>query len=390
MAYHKKRNHLSMNRLNIVADDKIPFLRGVLEPYASIRYLPARDIIRKEISDADALIIRTRTECNRNLLEGTSVQFIASATIGYDHFDTSYCHEKKITWTNAPGCNASSVKQYIASALVYLSRQFRFTLEGKTLGIIGVGNVGTRVESLGHALGMKVLLNDPPRARREGDEQFVNLSAILEQSDIITLHVPLNLSGIDKTYRMADATFLGKMKKGSFLINTSRGKTVDETALKEALKSRHLKGIVLDVWDNEPHLDPDLLSMTSIGTPHIAGYSQDGKANGTSAAVQSLSRYFNLDLHNWYPENIPEPVNPVITISGKKNDSEAILGEAVLASYPIADDHRRLVGSPDRFEELRGNYPVRREFPSYTIKLLSGDNMMGKRLKAIGFNIKMK
>jgi erythronate-4-phosphate dehydrogenase len=231
-------------------------------------------------------------------------------------------------------------------------------------------------------------LNDPPRARNEGGEQFVTLSAILEQSDIITLHVPLIHSGIDKTFRMVDATFLGKMKNGSFLINTSRGKVVDEKALKEALRSRHANGVILDVWDNEPSLDVDLLSMTCIGTPHIAGYSQDGKANGTSAAVQSLSRYFNLNLHEWYPENIPKPANPEITIHCEHKDTETVIGDAVLLSYPIAEDHQRLVDSPDQFEALRGNYPVRREFQAYTVELISGNDRMINALKKIGFNFK--
>jgi len=374
--------------MKIAADDKIPFLQGVLEPYASIRYLPGNEFVREKIIDTDAIIIRTRTECNRNLLERTSVKFIASATIGYDHIDTAYCRNNQITWTNAPGCNASSVKQYVASALVHLSRQFRFTLEGKTLGIIGVGNVGTKIESLARDLGIKVLLNDPPRARNEGDEQFVNLSAILEQSDIITLHVPLIHSGIDKTFRMVDASFLGKMKNGSFLINTSRGKVVDEKALKEDLRSRHVKGVILDVWDNEPSMDIDLLGMTCIGTPHIAGYSQDGKANGTSSAVRSLSRYFNLDLHDWYPENIPQPANPEITIHCENKDTETVIGDAVLSSYPIDVDHRLLMDSPDQFEALRGNYPVRREFPAHTVELISGNDNMINALKKLGFNIK--
>ncbi len=378
-----------MNKqIKIVADDKIPFLKGVLEPYATIRYLPGREIVRKEIIDTDALIIRTRTECNRDLLERTSVQFIASATIGTDHIDTVYCDKKNIEWINAPGCNASSVRQYVAASLIHLSRHFEFSLKGETVGIIGVGNVGGKVESLARDLGMEVLLNDPPRALREGRERFVDLSTILEKSDIITLHVPLNNAGIDKTLGMVDATFLGKMKKDSFLINTSRGKVVDEDALKGSLRSGHLRGTVLDVWDNEPYLDTDLLNMTFIATPHIAGYSQDGKANGTSVVVRSLSRYFNWDLHNWYPVNIPQPVKPLITIHGDKKKEEDIIGEAILNAYPIAQDHRRLVNSPDRFEELRGNYPVRREFPFHTIELVPRNESTIKLLGKIGFKFK--
>ena len=373
--------------MKIVVDNKIPFLKGVLEPWATIRYLPGKEITREEIIDADAIVVRTRTECNQNLLEGTRVKFIASATIGYDHIDTKYCHENQITWTNAPGCNASSVRQYVASALITLSQQFGFKPADKTLGIIGVGNVGAKIESLALDLGMKVLLNDPPRERNEGGGKFVSISTLLEQSDITTLHVPLNNTGLDKTYRMVDQTFLTKMKEGGFLINTSRGKVIDEIALKEAVRMHTLKGTVLDVWDNEPKLDSELLHMAFIGTPHIAGYSQDGKANGTSIAVQSLSWYFNFDLHDWYPEDIPLPATQSITIDCNGKDLETIIGEVFLQSYSIEEDDKRLKQDPDKFEELRGNYPVRREFPAHTVKLLSSRDEIVTLVKKCGFKI---
>ena len=374
--------------MKIVADDKIPFLKGIIEPYAEIKYLPGNAITRNEILDAEAIIIRTRTECNRELLEGTQVKFVASATIGYDHIDTKYCNEKQITWTNAPGCNASSVHQYIASALIHLSHQFNFKLAGKTIGIVGVGNVGEKIEALALNLGMNVLLNDPPRERNEGTGSFVNMATLQTKSDIITLHVPLNKSGIDKTLNMVNGEFLERMKTGSFLLNSSRGKVITEDALKEALNSGKIRGAILDVWANEPTLDTELLKKICIATPHIAGYSQEGKANGTSTAIQSLSWYFNFDLHDWYPKDLPPPANPVRIIDCSGKDIESIIGDAVLGTYPIAEDHKRLIKSPDQFENLRGNYPVRREFPAHTLELLSGNEEIVALLEKIGFNIK--
>lgn len=373
--------------MKIVVDNKIPFINGVLEPFGTIKYLQGKEITRDEVIDADALVIRTRTECTRELLEGTSVKFIASATIGYDHIDMDYCHKHNITWTNAPGCNARSVQQYVASALYFLAAEHKFDPEGITIGIIGVGNVGKKIEALARNLSMKVLLNDPPRERNEGPGQFASLERILTESDIVTLHVPLHQTGIDKTLRMVDQSFLDKMKNGSYLINTSRGKVVDEDSLKKALTSSRLKGAILDVWDNEPDLDNELLKMAFIGTPHIAGYSQDGKANGTSVCVQSLSWYFNFGLEDWYPDSIPPPTPSQFILDCEGKDRQTIIREAILKTYEIGKDHMRLLQSPHKFEELRGNYPVRREYPAYTLNLVNTDEKIKKTLMNLGFNI---
>src|SRR5664279_5106705 len=181
--------------MKIVADNKIPFLKGALEPYAEMIYLPGKQIDREILKDADALLIRTRTICNEKLLEGTKVQFIGTATIGFDHIDTQYCNKKKIFWTNAPGCNSSSVYQYIAAALLKISSVTNINLKDKTLGIVGVGNVGSKVEKFASTVGMNVLLNDPPRSRLEGKKNFQKFYDVLSMSDILTVHVPLNLTG---------------------------------------------------------------------------------------------------------------------------------------------------------------------------------------------------
>ncbi|GET29786.1 4-phosphoerythronate dehydrogenase [Prolixibacter sp. SD074] len=199
--------------MKIIIDDKIPYIKGALEPFAEVVYLPGSKTTPEVVKDAGALITRTRTKCNRELLEGSGVKFIATATIGFDHIDTEYCSETGIEWTNAPGCNSGSVEQYIASALAVLSQKRHFALSGKTLGIVGAGNVGKKVARIAGAYGMKVLLNDPPRERAEGKSNFVSLDEILAQSDIITLHVPLNMAGEDKTFHLADDAFFAKAKK---------------------------------------------------------------------------------------------------------------------------------------------------------------------------------
>ena len=282
--------------MKIVADDKIPFLRGALEPFAEVLYLPGKDISRNVLKDADALITRTRTKCDRSTLEGTKVKFIGTATIGFDHIDTKYCEANGIKWTNAPGCNSSSVCQYISSALLYLANKKHKYLNEMTLGVVGVGNVGSKIAHFASAIGMKVLLNDPPRQREEEGDYFVDLNTVLMESDIITVHVPLTRSGVDATYHLFDVDTIGSMKPSAWLFNSSRGEVVDNNALKKALSEKSISEAVLDVWENEPNIDIDLMNATILSTPHIAGYSADGKAKGTSMIVRSLSEYFDLPL----------------------------------------------------------------------------------------------
>src|SRR5450759_3222012 len=303
--------------IKIVADDKIPFLKGALEPYSEVVYLSGKEFSRDILKKADALLIRTRTKCTESLLKGTNVRFIGTATIGFDHIDTQYCEKHKIAWTNAPGCNSSSVQQYIAAALLKISSEYSFNLKDKTLGIIGVGNVGSEVEKFARTIGMNVLLNDPPRARTEGKKDFHSLKTVLYESDIVTVHVPLNIVGEDFTYHLFDEKSFKKINKGALFINSSRGEVTDSYALKKVLGSGKLSGAIIDVWENEPDIDLELLEQAFIATPHIAGYSTDGKANGTAMVVNSLCKYFDIQLKNWYPENVPQPPAPEITIDGK-------------------------------------------------------------------------
>ena len=374
--------------MKIVCDNKIPFLRGVLEPYAEVVYLPGRETTPEVVRDADAVITRTRTKCDAALLEGSSVKVIATATIGYDHIDTAWCEEHGIVWRNAPGCNSWSVKQYIATVLCTLARRHDLELAGMTLGVVGVGNVGSKVAEAAARLGMRVLLCDPPRARREGEKAFVSLDEIIAGCDIITLHVPLSREGEDATWHLFDAARLASLRPGQFLINSSRGPVVDNAALKAALQQKRLRGAVLDVWEGEPEPDRGLMDLLDIATPHIAGYSADGKANGTMASVRTVASVLGLPLTQWRPEEIPAPPQPLrfrLEAAGKSR--QQVLSEALLYTYdPLADD-RALRADPASFEQLRGDYPVRREPTAFTLDLQDGSPELAETLSAIGFTV---
>jgi len=375
--------------MKIVIDNKIPYIKGALEPFANVVYLPGNKTTPEIVRDADALITRTRTKCDRQLLEGSNVKFIATATIGFDHIDTEYCKNAGIEWRNAPGCNAGSVNQYIASALLSYSLGKGFDLKDKTIGIVGVGHVGSKVAALCETTGMKVLLNDPPRERREGPEKFVPLKTIMEEADIITFHVPLNRSGRDATWHMINRNFLMNLKQ-PLLINSCRGEVFDSIAVKEAINKKLIKGLIADCWENEPEIDMDLLKLADYATPHIAGYSKDGKANGTKMSIRAVSKFFNLGIDNWEPEGVELPESTVIEIDGFQKSENSILAEAVLSTYDIANDDRALRESPRLFEKLRGDYPVRREFGTYTLKLKNVTDATKRKLAELGFNILSK
>ena len=376
--------------MKIVVDNKIPFIRGVFEPYAEVVYLPGRETTPEVVKDADAIVTRTRTRCNADLLEGSSVKVIATATIGFDHIDTAWCESHGIIWRNAPGCNSWSVKQYISSALVTLARRHSLGLSGMTLGVVGVGNVGSKVAEAARILGMDVLLNDPPRARREGPEGFVSLGELISRSDIITLHVPLEKDGPDATVHLFDEATIASMGTGRILINSSRGPVVDNAALKDALKAGRLKAAVLDVWEGEPDLDPELVGLLDLSTPHIAGYSADGKANGTTASVRTVAAVLGIDeLREWSATGVPDPAQALeFSICTDGRTRQQILTEAILHTYDIQGDSDALRSRLDAFEALRGDYPVRREPTAFTVRLSgTGHEDASAALEALGFHI---
>lgn len=373
--------------ITIIADDHIPFLKGVLEPYARMVYLPGNRITKTDLLRANGLIIRTRTKCDESMLEGTPVKFVATATIGFDHIDTEYCAANGIQWNHAPGCNSASVKQYMAAALAHQVLANHFQPEGKVMGIIGVGNVGSKIARLALTNNMRPMLNDPPRALAEGGAGFTSLDEILAEADVISLHVPLNKEGAFRTWHLADEAFFSKLQRKPLLINTSRGEIMDEKACREALKLGQISGYIADVWENEPDIDLALMRMARIATPHIAGYSVEGKANGTAACVRAASRFFGLELDNWSPQFLPPPPNPHLRIITTAKTDEQIVAEGILASYNIIKDDQDLRNDPGSFERLRNYYPVRREFEAFSVKLAGPRPSAERKLKDLGFNV---
>ena len=340
--------------MKIVADRHIPFLEGVFEPYAEVTYMDGPAISRNDIIDADVLVIRTRTKCNASLLDGTRVSMIATATIGTDHIDLDYCREHGIQVHNSEGCNAGGVMQYVFSALYGVAARKGIKLDNAVLGIIGVGHVGSKVEAMARYLGFEVLRCDPPRAAAEGEGGFCSLEHLLANSQIVTMHVPLD----ETTRRMADEDFFMMMPSGAIFINAARGEVVDEEALMEAIPK--LGAVVIDTWNNEPDVNEHLIEMVDIATPHIAGYSYQGKQNGTAYAVQAVARHFGISrLYDYYPEaDVPdhEPIH--LDLKDKTHGERAAVFQY---NYPIFTDDFRFRMEPGNFEKLRSEYQYRRE-----------------------------
>lgn len=369
--------------MKIVADDKIPFLKGVLEKYAEVVYLPGDSISKSDLINADALLTRSITLCNETLLSNTSVKIITSATIGDDHIDKDFCKTNNIIYATAKGCNAAAVEQYFTAALLSLSEKYNIELTNKIIGIIGVGNIGKRVQKVCELLGLKVLLNDPPRERAEGNSGFSTLEEIQEKADIITLHVPLTYGGEDKTFHLIDQSFFDGLKKHVIFINTSRGAAVNFIALKNAIEEGKVKYSVLDVWEGEPLIDIDLMNPVNIATPHIAGYTLEGKANGTAMVVNKIADFFKLDLVDWYPD-IPSSTTMLLVNWPLITDDKA-LQRIFREVYPILIDDQNLRANPNKFEKLRRDYNLRRENNTYYLPSDEIPYQLNGKLTKLGF-----
>ena len=333
-----------LRQMKILVDRAIPFIKGVLEPFAEVCYIDGNSFSRKEVATADALIIRTRTRCDSSLLEGSKVQFIATATIGFDHIDLNYCRANNIAISTSAGCNARGVLQWVAAALATLAKQEGFTPHNRTLGVVGVGNVGKLIKEYAEAWGFLTICSDPPREERE-HLGFVSLEEILRTADIITLHTPLDST----TYHLINSENIALLRPGAVLINASRG----ECVATEATKRNDLTYIT-DVWENEPNIDNEYLAKSLIATPHIAGYSAQGKANATALAVQALARHFDLPLKDWRPSEV------------KIVEPRAILWEEMCHSIEdycnLKAESNMLRNKPNDFEHLRNNYHYREEY----------------------------
>jgi len=331
--------------MKMIVDDKIPFIQEHLRLLADeVVALNGASIGAADVRDADALIVRTRTRCDESLLKGSKVQFIATATIGFDHIDTDYLERAGIAWTSCPGCNAASVAQYVESSLLLLQQEKGLSFHDTTIGIVGCGHVGSKVRDVAERLGMRVLICDPLL----GDPDFVPLSVIEHDADIITFHVPLTREGTHATWHMADEAFFQRLRKTPYIINTSRGGVVDNTALLTAIQQGRVLDAIIDVWEGEPHLNVELLRRVFIGTPHIAGYSADGKTNADNMVIDALCRHFGLP----HPAKVHPPKLP---------SSFQYTGSPLELYNPMRDSDA-LKTNPKRFEDLRNHYPLRREY----------------------------
>jgi erythronate-4-phosphate dehydrogenase len=381
--------------MKIIADENIPFVRESFSTLGEVTTLPGRKITAKSLGAAEVLLVRSVTRVGAELLSGSKVQFVATATIGFDHVDIEYLQNERIGFASAPGCNSNSVAEYVLSALMVLAERRGFSLPEKTVGIVGCGNVGSKVQAKLRALGVACLVNDPPLKDRTGDSSFVSLEEIFS-ADIITLHVPLERDGKYPTFEMVDESFLAKMKPDAVLINTSRGNVVDERALLNALQSGRIAA-VLDVWQSEPNINCQILEWVELATPHIAGYSFDGKVRGTEMIYQAACKFFGAT-PTWKPsDHLPATPIKQLSFSDAVEDNEVIRG-SILSSYDIRDDDASLrkmltISQRERgsyFESLRKNYPVRREFTSTEIRISKRREVLAEILTGIGFRVKLE
>jgi len=402
-------NVLNMNMMKIICATNMPFAMEAFSTLGDTRILEGRHIKPEDVRETEILALRSTTKVNRELLEGSKVRFVGTATIGTDHLDIAYFDKAGIKWCYAPGCNANSVSEYVTAALLYLACKHGFTLRGKTIGVIGVGNVGRLVVQKARALGMRVLLNDPPRERAEASGQwavssgqngeeaphFVSLDQVLAEADIITVHVPLTKEGPDKTIHLADAAFFKRAKKGLIFLNAARGPVVDSSALIHALDEGQVSHVILDTWEGEPNYRLNVLAHVDIATPHIAGHSFEGKVMGTVIVYREVCKFLGVPA-TWSHESLmPPPLVPEVRVDVAGRDDQSVLREVVRQVYDLEGDDRRFRESAvldentrmKNFDHLRSNYPERREFQYTKVKLNGGSNDLRCAFTGLGFKV---
>ena len=383
--------------MKIIADANIPFVLECFSSIGDVEAVGGRDIKRDVVADADILLVRSITPVFADLLTGSKVRFVATATIGFDHIDLDFLRRNCIGFASAPGSNANSAAEYVIAALLEIGHRHKISLEGKSIGVIGVGNVGSRVAQKCRALGMEVLLNDPPLYRQTDDAKYLPIQELFD-CDFITFHTPLTFEGIDKTFHLADEDFFNALKTGCVFVNASRGSVVDGAALKSAIQAGRLRAVALDVWENEPNIETELLEMVDIGTPHIAGYSLDGKIAGMIMIYKSACEFFGIEPEFDIEDFLPEPDVKTIELNPNPENQQDALLETVRKVYSIDRDDMRLrqvlhepAGKKGKlFDNLRKNYPVRREFQNTEVIIHDTGDSPAKKLSGIGFKVTEK
>lgn len=382
-----------MCALRIVADENMPLVKEFFEEFGEIDFLPGRSITADHVRDADILLVRSVTRVDEALLKGSRIRFVGTATIGFDHIDVAYLKQNKIGFACAPGCNASSVVEYVLSALLALSEQPGFDFRNKTVGIVGKGNIGSLLYKRLTGLGVTCVVNDPPQAGK-GQGDFVSLDELLMRSDIVTIHTPLVLLGEYSTRHLFDEARLNQLKQNAILINTARGVVMDNQALLRVLKNRDDLKVVLDVWENEPNILAELLPYLSVATPHIAGTSLEGKTRGTEMVYKAACEYFGLPQRKKLDQFLPEAPIVDIDFSDDANADDAIR-KVLHACYDVRSDDRalRLAADDkthslgDAFDYLRKHYPVRREFSTLKLALKNNKPEFVSALRILGLNV---
>lgn len=377
--------------MNLITDENITYAKEAFSGFGKLKLLNGRLIKNNELRDTDVLIVRSITNVNEELLANSKVQFVGTATIGTDHIDLNYLKSNQIAFADAKGCNTDSVAEYVFTALLKIASEEKIILKEKTIGVVGIGNIGSKVVRLAESLGMKVLKNDPPLERNGIGKNYVPLDEILK-ADIITYHVPLNMDGIDKTFHLLNKNRLSKIKSGTIIINTSRGPVIDNNALLKEHEKKNFE-LILDVWENEPAINEDLLSKTKVGTAHIAGYSFEGKVNGTKMIYDALCKFYNIE-PAWRPV-LPKTEQIDLRIPEGKTDEEKLY-RLFSYIYDIEKDDSKLRNitnfKPNEqagfFDRLRKEYPVRREFSNYNIRLSDNETHLKPILESFRFKVK--
>ncbi|PDO87531.1 4-phosphoerythronate dehydrogenase PdxB [Kosakonia pseudosacchari] len=371
--------------MKILVDENMPYARDLFSRLGEVKAVPGRPIPVAELADADALMVRSVTKVNEGLLQGTGIKFVGTATAGTDHVDEAFLRQAGIAFSAAPGCNAIAVVEYVFSSLLMLAERDGFALQDRTVGIVGVGNVGGRLQARLEAFGVRTLLCDPPRADRGDDGDFRSLDELVREADVLTFHTPLFKDGPYKTLHLADDTLLSRLKPGTILINACRGPVVDNAALLQRLQAGQALSVVLDVWEPEPDLNVDLLNLVDIGTAHIAGYTLEGKARGTTQVFEAFSDFLGKRQQVALDTLLPAPEFGRITLHGALDQST--LKRLVHLVYDVRRDDallRKVAGTPGEFDKLRKNYLERREWSSLYVQC--DDASAAALLQKLGFN----
>lgn len=371
--------------MKILVDENMPYARELFSRLGEVEAVPGRPVPVDALTGADALMVRSVTKVNEALLAGKAIQFVGTATAGTDHVDRAWLQQAGIGFSAAPGCNAIAVVEYVFSALLMLAERDGFALTDRTVGIVGVGNVGGRLQKRLEALGIKTLLCDPPRAEQGDEGDFRTLDELVEEADVLTFHTPLYKEGRYKTLHLADEALIRRLKPGSVLINACRGPVVDNGALLACLQSGQALSVVLDVWEPEPDLNLALLDRVDIGTPHIAGYTLEGKARGTTQVFEAYSAFIGHPQQVALDTLLPAPEFGRITLHGALDQST--LKRLVHLVYDVRRDDaplRKVAGVPGEFDKLRKNYQERREWSSLYVQC--SDAQAATLLRQLGFN----